>query len=80
MRLRFSYVTDGATTEQRFPVGDIMVVDESGLFADDLERGTGNWEPGGRDAVTIMLNNHLPEDSPFAAGYRLLVGKGDASK
>ncbi len=57
-----------------------MVVDESGLFADDLEGGAGTWEPGGRDEVTIMLNNHLPEDSPFAAGYRLLVGKGDASK
>jgi immune inhibitor A len=33
-----------------------------------------------RDAVTIVLSNHLPEQSPFAASYRLLVEKGDARK
>ena len=31
------------------------------------------------DVVTIVLSNHLPEDTSFPATYRLLVEKGDAS-
>jgi len=32
-----------------------------------------------RDEVTIVVSNHLPEDTSFPAGYLLLVEKGDAS-
>jgi immune inhibitor A len=31
------------------------------------------------EAVTIVLSNHLPEDTSFPGSYRLLVEKGDAS-
>ena len=33
-----------------------------------------------RDEVTIVVGNHLPEDTSFPAGYLLLVEKGDASE
>ena len=33
-----------------------------------------------RDQVTIILSNHLPEETSFPASYQLLVEKGDASK
>lgn len=32
-----------------------------------------------RDVVTIIVSNHLPEDTSFPAHYLLLVEKGDAS-
>jgi hypothetical protein len=32
-----------------------------------------------RDEVTIVVSNHLPEDTSFPAFYQLLVEKGDAS-
>jgi len=32
-----------------------------------------------RDEVTIVVSNHLPEETSFPASYRLLVEKGDAS-
>ena len=31
------------------------------------------------DRVTIIVSNHLPEDTSFPASYRLLVEKGNAS-
>lgn len=33
-----------------------------------------------RDEVTVVVSNHLPEETSFPAPYRLLVEKGDASK
>lgn len=58
------------------------ILDDSIFIEGEYQRDLTSVDTLGltKDVATIILSNHLPEDTSFPATYLLLVEKGDASK